>query len=352
MLIVRAAQAGDAAGLYDLSKKTGTGLTTLPPHIPTLEEKIAASEAAFSEPLGTEGSRAYLLVLEDLETGRLAGTSAIIAGVGLDRPFYTYRMLHVTQVSNEPKKRMDTQLLQLSNDFTGACEVATLFLDPDYRRPGVGKMLSKARYLLMAAHADRFDERVISEIRGWVDGEDRSPFWEAIGRQFFDMDFKTADEINGRGNTQFITDLMPKFPIYTALLPAAAQEVIGKPHESAQPAIKLLEQEGFHFTGAVDIFDGGPAYEAHRQSIWTIRKSQTHALAGTVEGAGHSSLHLAGNPAIDTFRVTLTNVVETDTGAWLPEAAASALQLETGQNLIWAPLSRPRADGTTPEEKA
>lgn len=344
MYVVRPARLNDLDGLFALAEKTGTGLTTLPAHKPALQKKIEQSIEAFSGAVDTSRKAAYLLVLEDTETGTVCGTSALISGVGLDKPFYSYRLLHQTQVCHDPEMRVDTELLQLSNDFVGATEVATLFLDPDHRKGKLGKLLSKARYILMAAHPERFSDIVISEIRGWIDSEGNSPFWEAIGRHFFGMDFETADEINGRGNSQFIADMMPKFPVYTSLLPDSAREVIGKPHDGAKPAIRLLEKEGFRFSGAVDIFDGGPAMQAHKRGIWTSRKSKHGTLGGTVEGEGHDPSDLVANTDIKNFRVTLSNVVEGDTGVWLPEQAAKLLELSAGDALRFGPLERQQAD--------
>jgi len=344
MFVVRPARLNDLDGLMALAQKTGTGLTTLPAHKPALQQKIEDSIKAFStNGEGTEKLN-YLFILEDLSDGTICGTSALIVGIGLDKPFYSYRILHQTQLSNEPKMRVDTELLQLSNDFVGAAEVATLFLDPEYRHSKLGKLLSKARYMLMAAHPERFPDTVISELRGWVDENNQSPFWEAIGRHFFGMDFVTADEINGRGNSQFISDLMPKFPIYTALLPEEARAVIGRPHDGAVPAKKLLEAEGFRFSGAVDIFDGGPEMEVHKRGIWTTRKSQEGVLGGTVEGEGHDPMHLVANHALDNFRVVLTNVVEGASGLWLPKEAADALGAGTGDTVRYAPVERSKND--------
>ncbi|WP_262690572.1 arginine N-succinyltransferase [Kordiimonas aestuarii] len=342
MFVVRPARLQDLDGLQALARKTGTGLTTLPDHRPTLEEKIKASIKAFDAPPGVTEQLSYLLILEDLETGKVIGTSALIVGLGLDKPFYSYRLLHVTQVSHEPEMRVDTELMQLTNDFVGATEVATLFLDPDCRIGKLGKLLSKARYLMMAAHPERFSNQVIAEIRGWVDDDHNSPFWEAIGRHFFGMSFKDADEINGRGNSQFIADLMPKFPIYTSLLPDAARAVIGKPHDGARPAIHLLEKEGFRFSGAVDIFDGGPEMEVHKRDIWTARESIETTVGGIVDGERHDPVHLVANPSIDNFRVVLTHVVEGSSGVWLPRKAADALELKEGDVIRYSPVEQPK----------
>jgi arginine N-succinyltransferase len=70
---------------------------------------------------------------------------------------------------------------------------------------------------------------------------------------------------------QFIADLMPRYPIYTSMLPAAAREVIGRPHEKSLPAYRLLMGEDFLDDGYCDIFDAGPTVHARTDHIATIR---------------------------------------------------------------------------------
>lgn len=59
------------------------------------------------------------------------------------------------------------------------------------------------------------------------------------------MDFPTVDYLTGIGNKSFIAGLMPKHPVYVNLLSKAAQEVINQVNENTEPALKLLETEGF-----------------------------------------------------------------------------------------------------------
>src|SRR3546814_13187641 len=73
------------------------------------------------------------------------------------------------------------------------------------------------------------------------------------------MSFQEADSFNALHGNQFIADLMPKHPIYTALLRDDARAAIGQVHDSGKPALAMLEAEGFRYDGYIDIFDGGPA---------------------------------------------------------------------------------------------
>jgi len=343
MKLMRPPRPEDAEGLLDLAQRMGTGMTTFPAHLPTIQRRIEKSIEAFAASHAAPEGQDYLMVMEDLSDKRLVGTSALIAGIGLDQPFYNYRMIHLAQTSTQPMMRVDTALLQLANDYTGCTEVASLFLDPARRGGQAGKLLSKSRYMLLAAFPERFTPRVMAEIRGWVDSDGHSPFWEAVGRHFFGMSFAEADKINGQGNQQFIADLMPKFPLYTALLPDAAQQVIGQPHESAKPAVELLEREGFAFTGAVDIFDAGPALDCARRDIWTVRNSRTGKLAGTIDhhNSGEKPTHLVAVDHLPDYRVTLARLAETDGGLWLPSDAAAVLGVAAGDEIRTCPLLQP-----------
>lgn len=343
MLRLRPAREGDAKTLYELSLVTGGGLTTLPPDLEVLERRVEWSLESFAKP-GPSGDAEdyYLLVAEDTATGRIVGTTGIFAHVGLSRPFYSYRLLHLTQVSGDPEIVVHTRLLQLVNDYAGATELGTLFLHPDWRGGANGALLSKGRFLFMRAAPHRFADKVMAEIRGWVDEAGRSPFWEAIGRHFFGMDFHKADHISGMGNSQFIADLMPKFPIYTNLLPEEAQAVIARPHEQAKGAVRLLEEEGFRFAGAVDIFDAGPCYEAPFETIRTIRKTRWRRLARIgLDGDLPAPRRLLAASRGTEFLIVLARAQKRDDGALVIEdEAARALKVTSGDEILVATLAR------------
>ena len=126
----------------------------------------------------------------------------------------------------------------------------------------------------MAQFPERFTEKVFAEMRGVSDENGVSPFWESLGRHFFSIDFKEADELTAQGNKQFIAELMPNNPVYVNLPPQAARDVLGQVHQNTVPARRLLEQEGFRYENYVDIFDGGPSLEARVQDIRAVRDSR------------------------------------------------------------------------------
>ena len=75
----------------------------------------------------------------------------------------------------------------------------------------------------MKLHRPRFGDRTLAELRGVMDEAGEAPFWDALAGKFFGMNFPEADDFNAVHGTQFIADLMPKTPIYVALLPDSAQ---------------------------------------------------------------------------------------------------------------------------------
>jgi arginine N-succinyltransferase len=99
--------------------------------------------------------------------------------------------------------------------------------------------------LFIAEFADRFAPKIIAEMRGRLDTDGKSPFWEGLGRHFFTIEYSRADYLTGIGQKAFIAELMPRHPVYTTLLPADARAAIGEVHADTMPARAMLESEGF-----------------------------------------------------------------------------------------------------------
>jgi arginine N-succinyltransferase len=278
MLVVRAIKEQDVDGLLALATQTGEGMTTLKADRDMLAKRIELACASFAESVPA-ARRDYLFVMEDTATHALVGACAIKSAVGLDEPFYNYRLGVLVHSSKELDvfSRMDT--LHLSNDLTGCAELCSLFLHPDYRVGNNGKLLSKSRFLFMAQFPHLFPEKIVAEMRGFQRADGSSPFWDNLGRHFFKMDFNRADDLSTLGNKSFIAELMPRHPLYVAYLPPEAQQVIGRVHVDTAPARRLLEQEGMHYEGYVDIFDAGPVLQASRISLSSLRPRQPKKAA-------------------------------------------------------------------------
>jgi arginine N-succinyltransferase len=325
--VVRAAAASDLQHLYEMAKRTGGGFTNLPPDRKALTTKLERSAEAFARSDETVGDDLFVFVLENTQTGEVRGTCQIFSAVGLKWPFYSYRIGALTQHSEELERTFRADILNLSTDLEGASEVGGLFLHPGERAGGLGLLIARSRYLFMRAHRARFADRCLAELRGVIDEAGGSPFWDGVAGRFFGMNFQNADEFNARKGNQFIADLMPKHPVYIAMLSEHARAVIGVPHPSGRAAMRMLEEEGFAWENYIDIFDGGPTMTVRTDAIRSIREAADarisaldHQLGEHI--GGEKRLVSAGNLA--TFRASYGWVRgEGDAIALDPQCAAN-----------------------------
>jgi len=337
MLVLRPIHPDDLDQLMNLVTLTGFGLTTLPRDAELLRDRIIESQVSFERMTKRPRGETYLFVMEDLRTGKVIGTCGIVSKVGGFEPFYAYRVETSVHESEMLSVRKEIQKLQLVKDHNGPSEIGSLFLSPDYRRHNNGRLLSLGRFLFMAEHLQRFDPVVIAEMRGVIDDRGHSPFWDAIGKHFFDIDFPKADYLS-MVNKKFIADLMPTHPIYVPLLPPEAQAVIGKVHEQTSPALKMLQDEGFHFTGEIDIFEGGPVVSCQRDQIRTIRESRRAVIADVADDLPGSEDYVLCNIRKD-FRVC-KGIVEpiADGTIRLTSRTALSLNVKVGDTVRFAPI--------------
>ncbi|MBD8678839.1 arginine N-succinyltransferase [Sphingomonas sp. CFBP 13720] len=327
---IRAARESDVKYLYEMAKLTGGGFTNLPPDRGALATRLERSELAFSHDADTPRDEAFILVLENTATGEVRGTSQIFTKVGQRWPFYSYRMATLTKHSEALGRTFRAEILNLVNDLEGSSEVGGLFLHPGERAGGLGLLLARSRYLFIARHRGRFADRVLAELRGIIDEAGGSPFWDGVAGRFFGMTFQEADQFNAIHGNQFIADLMPRHPVYIAMLPDSARAVIGLPHPNGRAAMRMLENEGFAFENYVDIFDGGPSMTARTDQIATIRGRREGTIVAIAEG-GTPSLLSTGRLA--GFRACLGDVTVRDDGIAIDAAAAAALDVEIGESI-------------------
>jgi arginine N-succinyltransferase len=271
---IRPIASDDLPEILALSERTGTGLTTLPANRERLASRIERSLASFKGDADIADACYMFVLVQGAGTDRVVGISAIEAAVGLKEPWYNYHVGTLVHASRQLGVYTAAPTLFLANDHTGHTELCSLFLDQSYRQGKNGALLAKCRLLFIAEFASRFAAKVIAELRGRLDAQGRSPFWEGLGRHFFAMEYSTADYLTGIGQKSFIAELMPKHPVYVNLLPPDAREAIGAVHKDTIPARTMLEQEGFRYEGYVDIFDAGPTFECFRDNIHAVRQSQ------------------------------------------------------------------------------
>jgi arginine N-succinyltransferase len=328
MFVIRPVSLDDLDRLFDLAGGVGYGLTSLPRDRELLHHKISESIDGFARLGQKPRGDCYLFVLEDLGTGQAVGTTGIVSKVGGFEPFYAYAIETALAESAALKVRKEIKFLKLVTEHNGPCEIGSLFLLPECRKDGNGRLLSLVRFLFMAEYPRRFDPTVIAELRGIIDDTGHAPFWDGLGHHFFDTDYPNADYLSVV-DKRFIADLMPRHPIYIPLLPKEAQGVIGKVHPQSVPAAEILREEGFRNTGMVDIFDAGPIVSCPRDDIRTVRESRKLVVEAIVDEVTAVDTFLIAAPG-KSFRACRGPIEITPAGVRLRSQEALALQVKVG----------------------
>lgn len=330
--VIRAAMPGDLQPIYEMAKLTGGGFTNLPADRKSLQAKLERSAEAFARDEESVADELFVLVLENTETREIRGTCQLITRVGQKWPFYSYRLSTLSQHSAELGQTFRAEILSLVTDLEGSCEVGGLFLHPGERAGGLGMLLARSRYLFIARHRARFTDRILAELRGVIDDAGDSPFWDSIAGRFFGMSFDEADTFNALHGNQFIADLMPKHPVYVAMLSDGARHVLGRPNVSGRAAMRMLENEGFAHENYVDIFDGGPTMTARTDQVHSIARSRDSVVGGTCDSG---TMALVASGRLADFRCAYGHVQQRDDGVLVNARAAELLGIVAGDTVRW-----------------
>lgn len=289
-------RADDLDWLIEVAHHVGIGFTSIQNNKEYLAKRVDTVVKSFGAQLPSQ-QRIYIFVRENSD-GQRVGISGIDIDVGYRDIFYNYQISSVTQSNKRLNISMEHHIIRIVNNYQYASELVSFWVHPDFRDKHVGKSLSLSRLLFVAEFPEWFGAEIIAEIRGLCDENGISPFWEAVGRKFFDMDFKRADYLSSLSK-QFIGDLVSREPIYIDLLPQSAQEVIGIPHPESEPAMHILMQQGFKFAKHIDVFDGGPLISAHLDQIKTITSSKLVKLSKVVNKLPADTQALLFNARLD-----------------------------------------------------
>ncbi|MFH7044704.1 arginine N-succinyltransferase [Paucibacter sp. JuS9] len=338
--LLRPAVPDDLVALERLAHERAIGISSLPTDRAALLDKLERSAQAFASEEEASGEEIYLFVLEDLHEGsRIIGTSGIEASPGFQDRFYNYRSEFIVQVSEELGTRNRIHTLHLCHDLTGVTLLTGFHIAPAYARSLAPQLLSRGRLIFMAQQAERFSDRVAAENPGPADEDGGCPFWDGVGRRFFDMDYPSAEALNrgqGRGS---IAELLPQSPIYVPLLDEAAQWALGQLHPVGELPFAILMDEGFDTDTYVNIYDGGPTVEERLQSLKTVRRLHGRRCVDGPMQAAHGR-QLVSNGRRADFRATLACHDDESQELALDAAARAALRVEPGDLVLAATLDR------------
>ncbi len=267
---IRAALPGDDAALTALARHLNS--VNLPADASAISKILQTSQESFARVLPKE-KRAHVFVLEDLDAGKIVGTSTLIGQLGRpDAPYIFFDVDEEERYSPDLNIHFRHSVLRLGFSYDGPTELGGLVVDPSYRRsPGrLGLCVSYVRLLFIAAHRGEFRDQLLAELLPPLEPDGTSHLWNALGRRFTHMTYRQADRLSHE-NKDFIRDLFPRGPVYASLLSEAAQGVIGKVGHQTKGVEKMLQRIGFRYADRVDPFDGGPHFTAKTDEVSVIR---------------------------------------------------------------------------------
>ncbi|MBA3815767.1 MAG: arginine N-succinyltransferase [Parachlamydiaceae bacterium] len=328
MIVVRPIDVNDIYAFINLSFTARAGMTSMPKDRGMLEKKIFDSEKAFAKDVQQPGNENYLFVLEDLSNNAIEGICGINAKTGIDQPKYFFKIQNIEHFSPILSTTPNIPLLRVISYENAPSEICSLYLLPEFRKEGLGRLLSLSRFLFAASYLQRFDTTIYAEMRGFIDKNQICPFWEGMGRHFLNLDYTSLMHFRDLGNFD-VTQVLPKHPLYISLLPKEVQEVIGKIHSNTWPAYHMLIEEGFYLTDDIDIFDAGPKIEAITKEIRSIKTSAIDIIAEITRNPIESIRYIVSNHRLD-FRACYSTLQKDPKGIFLPAESAEALKVKVG----------------------
>ncbi|HET7755470.1 MAG TPA: arginine N-succinyltransferase [Anaeromyxobacteraceae bacterium] len=272
MLLLRDAHRGDLKQLKALSALLDS--VNLPHDERALAGIIDVSARSFAGAIRNPLERVYLFVLENAASGKLVGTSMLIAQHGTrESPCTFFNVDEREHYSSTLDKHFRHKVLSIGYHFDGPTEIGGLVVHPGQRRTEhkPGKQLSFVRFLYIAMFRDRFRDAVLAELMPPLLAGGKSLFWESCGKRFTGLDYHEADKLS-RVNKEFIQQLFPPYDIYATLLPPRVQRALGKVGPETEGVRVMLERLGFRYVDRIDPFDGGPHFEAHVADIPLVRE--------------------------------------------------------------------------------
>ncbi len=340
MYIVRPVETRDIPSLAELAAGLTHGVHTMAKTPEAIERVVEHSLRSFSSQVDIPSEEYYLFVLENTADSRLVGSAAIAATAGSKGTFFSFRNDAIQQVSRDLNISHSVHALSLCADLTSYSQLLSFFVRRDHHTQPEATLLSRARLMYAALKPERFSDNFFVSLAGYTDPQGRSPFWEALGKKFFQMDFLKAEQlVDGARNRTMIVELMPHYPVYVPLLPGEAQAAMGQVHPESEVPFRILADEGFAPDDFIDIFDGGPILQANKHAL----NSFINGMKLPVDIVASDKMPHGGQVCLvasDTqFRALLTRspVLQHGRQIRLSQAQSDALNVSQGDSVLCVP---------------
>ena len=339
MFMVRNAITDDHDSLLRLAKTVYSN--NLPADPLPLRDLLVKSRRSFLGKIPPR-ERQYVFSIVEPESGKVVGTSSLIAGKGTEAlPRLVLKVRKREHYSRDLQSGHVQITLQLCQDVTASTEVGGLVLASAYRGTAdrLGSLLSKVRFSYIGMRPEEFSQKIIGEVMGTLTPDGRTMLWDHLGRRFINLSYKEADSFS-RTSKEFITSLFPDVEIYASLLPAEARRLIGHVSPDAVPALRMLERLGFHHNDEVDPFDGGPYLEAVRDDIPLVKSTRAGSAKGGLDAVADPPIGIVCMQKNADFRAVRSPYLLEGDAIKLPDQVMDTLQLTSGMTVHVTPLEK------------
>lgn len=196
----------------------------------------------------------------------LRGTLRLRPVIGMDVPRVSYHVGCTVHAAPALGLFHRQRTLLLGHDHTGASELADIAWPrqevPLADQAAALHALVRAAVQQLGRARAHYAQRLVVELPGPRDAAGQSPFWQGLGRHFYRGDPAAACAQHGPAWRSHVASLLPRHPLYTSFLPAAAEAAIAQVQPSALVLREVLEDAGLRYSHHVNVEDGGPLLEA------------------------------------------------------------------------------------------
>lgn len=340
MFVVRPVEVADIPALESLAAVATKGVHTLPKTREAITRAVERSLGSFAAQVDIPSEESYLFVLESSADRSIVGMAAISSEAGMNGTYFAFRNDVVQQVSRDLNISHSVHALTLCSELTGHSQLSSFYVKNWHQAGLEAELLSRSRLLFAAIAPNRFSDRFFVSLAGITDANAESPFWDALGRKFFQMDFMEAERVvEGARNCTLIVELMPHYSVYVPLLPGDAQAVMGQVHPEGELPYRLLSKEGFEPDDYIDIFDGGPILQAHKNTLRSFSSSMRRTVSAAVPSAPSDEprvTYLVSTTGDSNFRAVAIEsaALEQSDSVSLSELAMRSLGVASGDAVL------------------
>jgi arginine N-succinyltransferase len=191
-------------------------------------------------------------------------------------------------------------------------------------------------------HREAFRDELLAELLPPLEPDGTSHLWNAVGRKFTEMTYAEADRLSKK-NKEFIKGLFPEGAIYASLLPADAQDVIGRVGAQTKGVERMLRRIGFRYAWRVDPFDGGPHFTAPTDDVTLVQQSFRGRLLRRIDPAAAAAVKTRALVATESneppfFRAVAAAWRREGDGIALDDEVATHLGLRDGDDVWMLPI--------------